>query len=441
MNFFNLKKLLTKILQNIRRLPNYYNLNGGNRNRPTSANISSDNSGSVIQFLSSEDMTEGKPAASGNILHFNWDNNDTWASQLFVGHGTSNIQHRTQRLDGSWSIWQDVYKPFSSIPENANLNSDTYKDTHMKWYCVSDARAATLQNCPTNEAFTLEIDFAHNPAYLNSSSQYILQTVKNRHGKVWVRVVRSQDSGQTWNYDDWTNNVTGLGTAATKGVANGLSVTTSGVSVLDAAQGKVLDDKKLNKSGNGTITGGSLTIDRSSNSNNGSTARIIATSDKGSVDLRAGGSAASNPALGVYDNTNSSWLIRHPISENKTYIDELSPSGAIGGSSVTWASAVSGINSKSCRLFKIGNIVFITFAISITDKQTFLPHEATICTLPSGYRPKSETSIQGVFMRNTSSGDFATQVTGTVTISSGGVIKQSMSTICNAIYFSGFYVV
>jgi len=57
MNFFNLKKLLTKILQNIRRLPNYYNLNGGKGNRPTSANISSDNSGSVIQFLSSEDMT------------------------------------------------------------------------------------------------------------------------------------------------------------------------------------------------------------------------------------------------------------------------------------------------------------------------------------------------------------------------------------------------
>ena len=218
-----------------------------------------------------------------------------------------------------------------------------------------------------------------------------------------------------------------------------MSVSTSGISVLDAAQGKVLDDKKLNKTGNGTITGGSLTIDRSGDSG-GNSARVTATSDKGSIDLRAGGSASTVPAMGVYDNTNSSWLIRHPISENKTYIDELWPSGS--STSVTWASAVSGINSKSCRLFKIGNIVFITFAISIADKKTFLPSDgATICTLPSGYRPKADTSIQGVFMRNTSSGEFATQVTGTLTITTGGVIKQSISTLCNAIYFSGFYTV
>ena len=146
MNFFNLKKLLTKILQNIRRLPNYYNLNGGSGNRPTSANISSDNSGSVTQFLSTAAIEEGKPdgGKDGNILHFNWDSNNTWASQLFVGHGSANIQHRTQKSDGSWSIWQDVYKPFSSIPEKANLNSDTYRDTHTRYYCISDARAATL---------------------------------------------------------------------------------------------------------------------------------------------------------------------------------------------------------------------------------------------------------------------------------------------------------
>ena len=252
-------------------------------------------------------------------------------------------------------------------------------------------------------------------------------------------MVKSQDSGQTWTHEDWTNNVTGLGTAATKGVANGLSVSTSGISVLDAAQGKVLDDKKLNKTGSGAITGGYLTIDRSSESS-GPTARIVAKSDEGTADLRVGGSASAIPAMGIYDNTNSSWLIRHPISENKTYIDELSPSGVITSSSVTWASAVAGLNSKSCRLFKIGNIVFITFAISISDRKTFLPSEgATICTLPSGYRPKSDTPIQGVFMRNTAEGEFITQVTGTLTITTGGVIRQSMSGICNAIYFSGFY--
>ena len=439
MNFFNLKKLLTKILQNIRRLPNYYNLNEGNGNRPTSANIPSDNSGSVIQFLSTENMTEGKPDAEsgGNILHFNWDNNDTWASQLFVGHGSANIQHRTQKLDGSWTIWQDVYKPFSSIPENSNLNLDTYKNIHKRWYCISDARAATLQNCPTNEAFTLDVDWAFNPTYLNSSSQYILQTVKNRHGKVWVRVVRSQNSGQTWSYDDWTNNVTGLGAAATKGVANGLSVSTSGISVLDAAQGKVLDDKKLNKTGSGAITGGILTIDRS-NESNGPTARVIAKSDKGNVDLRTGGSGTSVPAMGVYDNTNSSWLIRHPISENKTYIDELNLSSS--STTATWASSVSDAD-KYCRLYKIGNIVFIILACSFSSASTSttLPNGGAICTLPSGWRPATEVSFPGILGRSTS--DAVKPVAeGLCTITTGGIVKQSKFSNANSIYFTGIFV-
>lgn len=442
MNFFNLKKLLTKILQNIRRLPNYYNLNGGNENHPTSANISSDNSGSVIHFLSTAEMEEGKPDASsgGNILHFNWDNEDTWASQLFIGHNTANIQHRIQGANGDWSFWQDVYKPFSSIPENADLNSNTYKDTHRKWYCISDARAVTLQSCPTNEAFILDVEWAYDPEYKNNVTQYILQTIRNRHGKVWTRMAISQDSGQTWNHEDWTNNVTGLGTAATKSVANNLTTATSGSYVLDAAQGKALDDKKLNKTG-GTITGGSLIIDRSSE-DSGPTARVAVRSNEGSADFRISGSSSAYPAIGVYDNTNNNWIVRHDIESNDTTLPELRPSES--STSVTWASSLSKIDpntcTKTCRLFKIGNIVFITFAVSISSKRTFLPSSgATICTLPSGFRPKADTPMQAVFMRNTAEGEFSTQVTGTLGITAGGIIKQNVTTTCNAIYFSGFY--
>lgn len=383
-------------------------------------------------------MEEGKPDASsgGNILHFNWRSGDTWASQLFVGHSTANIQHRTQTANGNWTIWQDVYKPFSSIPENADLNSNTYKDTHRKWYCISDARAVTLQSCPTNEAFILDVEWAYDPEYKNNVNQYILQTIRNRHGKIWTRMVRSQDSGQTWNHEDWTNNVTGLGTAATKGVANNLTTATSGSYVLDAAQGKTLDDKKLNKTGSGTITEGILTIDRSSESS-GPTARIIAKSDTGNIDLRTGGSGTTTPAMGVYDNTNSSWLIRHPISENKTYIDELSLSSS--STTVTWASSVSDAD-KYCRLYKIGNIVFIILACSVSSSSvsTTLPNGGTICTLPSGWRPATEVSFPGVLGRSTS--DAVKPVAeGLCTITTGGIVKQSKFSNANSIYFTGIF--
>lgn len=51
----------------------------------------------------------------------------------------------------------------------------------------------------------------------------------------------------TGSYNDLSNKPT-LGTAASKGVANNLTAVSSGESVLDALQGKVLNDSKLAKS-------------------------------------------------------------------------------------------------------------------------------------------------------------------------------------------------
>lgn len=51
----------------------------------------------------------------------------------------------------------------------------------------------------------------------------------------------------TGSYNDLTNKPT-LGTAASKGVANNLTTSSSGQSVLDALQGKALNDSKLAKS-------------------------------------------------------------------------------------------------------------------------------------------------------------------------------------------------
>lgn len=166
----DLKAFYTKILSAINRLPNFFDPDGGNgARRPVSANINSDNSGGVIQFLSTGSMTEGKPSNDGNILHFNWDNSERWASQLFIGHGTGGIQHRTQKDGSTWSPWYDVYYQPIEIQENANLNS--YRNPGV-YYCATNARAQTLSNCPVTCAFILEVVSSTSPVRDSSNTQY-----------------------------------------------------------------------------------------------------------------------------------------------------------------------------------------------------------------------------------------------------------------------------
>jgi len=264
----DIKVLLTKILQNIRRLPNYYNLNGGGSNRPTSANIDSDNSGGVIQFLSTSSMTTGRPNGDGNILQFNWDNSDKWASQLFIPHSEGGrIQFRAQKNGDTWNNWHDVYYDPTEIPDNANLNS--YNAPCVR-YCPGNSRAATLSNCPTSSAFFLYVEKANRPDTTTTDTyQYYTQTIKDIDGKIYVRKI--QNNNGTWSYGSWgksvvfvANNLTTssagnyvldayqgkvlkdsipTGAAASKSVANNLTTSSAGSAVLDAYQGKVLNDK------------------------------------------------------------------------------------------------------------------------------------------------------------------------------------------------------
>ena len=54
----------------------------------------------------------------------NWDNEDTWASQLFIGHNTANIQHRIQGANGDWSFWQDfsLFLPINILTTPISCN-------------------------------------------------------------------------------------------------------------------------------------------------------------------------------------------------------------------------------------------------------------------------------------------------------------------------------
>lgn len=83
--------------------------------RPTSANLSpnSDYWGTIESFLASSAMTEGKPTIAdgttvdGHILHFHWDNNGGWDSQLFLRNSTGELSVRGCN-GGTWGSWKRV---------------------------------------------------------------------------------------------------------------------------------------------------------------------------------------------------------------------------------------------------------------------------------------------------------------------------------------------
>lgn len=106
----NLKELLTKLVDSTRCLPSWFKWND---RRVTSANIPSDNSASVKQFLATSNMTTGKPKYDGNILHFSWDSSNTYATELAILHGTSGLQYRGQLQSGSWNNWMDIYGDYT----------------------------------------------------------------------------------------------------------------------------------------------------------------------------------------------------------------------------------------------------------------------------------------------------------------------------------------
>lgn len=98
MKIFNiLKQLATP-----RRLHNWFNPNATDTNRPTTANISSDNYGGIRKFLATNSMPN-RPDGDGHIIHLDWDNAGIWSSQLFIPNGVGNPKFREQLNSSDWS--------------------------------------------------------------------------------------------------------------------------------------------------------------------------------------------------------------------------------------------------------------------------------------------------------------------------------------------------
>lgn len=412
----DIKKLLIEILSHLRHLPNYYRPEGGQGNRPASANINSDNSGSVINFLSTSSMTTGRPSGDGNILHFNWDNSNKWASQLFLKHSSGNgvIQHRTQSLDSgtSWTEWHDVYYAPEAISDSANLNS--YK-TPGDFYCSSDSKASGLSNCPVTQAFWLYVRNAVAPHSLDGDTyKYRTQTIITRNGQKYTRSCQTGDGGTNWTWTDW-----GHGNPY---VANNLTTSSAGY-VLDARQGKVLNDNKFAKTG-GSVTG-NITVDKT-DTTEASSAQVKVIGSQGANQISLLANNHNNNTAGLYDGANSRWVLEYDTSANTTKINKLTFSDT---ATATAASSISSFSYKTCKLYKIGNIVFMEMMLQ-TASSTIPADNATLFTIPSGYRPSSQINVACYIGRSATAVSFS----GTCRITTGGLVSQNNSTIGTSLY-------
>ena len=150
---------------------------------------------------------------------------------------------------------------------------------------------------------------------------------------------------------------------------------------------------KVSKSGD-TMTG-NLYVNTTSSKN---ISNIQLVSDTMKMDVRVNGSASGTSAqfMGLLDQTTGHWIFYHNPSTLRTYHQYLSASTSSG----TFASNVSAANHKVCTLYRIGKTIFIQFGITYTTAGTYVPQNATICTIPDGYRPSSNISVNCFVYRN-----------------------------------------
>lgn len=220
-----------------------------------------------------------------------------------------------------------------------------------------------------------------------------------------------------------------IGAAASKAVANNLTTTASG-SVLDARQGKKLNDEKVSKSGDSMT--GNLTVDKSAVTDI-SSALITCIGSQGTNQISLLANNHNNSTSGLYDAANSRWVAQYDKNDNTLKIPGLAFSGTADG---TAQSALNDFNQKLCRLRRIGNIVWITGYCSSTTSSgaTVSSDSGNLWLVPDAYRPAGNRTIPCTL---TTTGNVP--YVHTVTVSSSGYIKCDSSTARRHMFFSGCY--
>lgn len=143
-------------------------------------------------------------------------------------------------------------------------------------------------------------------------------------------------------------------------------------------------------------------------------------------------SVKTTPEIGVYDGTNSQWIVDHNCNVNKTTLPKLALSAS---TTVKPASTFSGANQKYCYLFRIGTVVFMSMSLGYSDNSTTIPTGTTLFTIPAGYCPVSEARLPMQCSRKTTAQSYpASLIVGT-----DGTVVQNASSTATGIYCVGMW--
>jgi len=198
---------------------------------------------------------------------------------------------------------------------------------------------------------------------------------------------------------------------------------------------KSLDDNKCDKTG-GTLTG-SIAIDKSGLSS-AENASLKVTAAAGNT--QAGSSisllATQTGNVGLYNAQKDDWDLVHAVSTDKTTIPFLGFTSTATG---TVASTFNGANTKSCLLYKVGKIVFMNLALHYTNASSTIATNTTMFTIPTGYRPASESTVLANIGIKVTSSTTNPCATCTLKISTAGAITQAYSSNIYSIYAFGMW--
>ena len=93
----------------------------------------------------------------------------------------------------------------TAITANQNLNTVNFIMVG-KYYCGTNAIVQTLTNCPTKEAFMMEVFSPLSTTYDNETTSqwvYRLRRITTNTGHVYIQKVNSESTAGTFNYGTW----------------------------------------------------------------------------------------------------------------------------------------------------------------------------------------------------------------------------------------------
>lgn len=130
-----------------------------------------------------------------------------------IVNSTSGTSKTTELKDGILTVSdRDLLTEFKAhtqyfateIPANADLKTSTYLNAG-RYFCPLSATAATFSNCPTTDAFEMDVDYpisTRSELPPSGLSAYILRTINVYHGGQWFQYVYRNSSG-TYTWNDW----------------------------------------------------------------------------------------------------------------------------------------------------------------------------------------------------------------------------------------------